>query len=88
MAELLRAIEVSKRFPGVLALDRVSFELRAGEVHALVGENGAGKSTLVNIFAGSLHPDGGTIELEGRPDAASGRPTMLKSWGSALSSST
>lgn len=66
MAELLRAIEVSKRFPGVLALDRVSFELRAGEVHALVGENGAGKSTLVNIFAGSLHPDGGTIELEGR----------------------
>jgi ABC-type branched-subunit amino acid transport system ATPase component len=68
MAELLRAIEVSKRFPGVLALDRVSFELRAGEVHALVGENGAGKSTLVNIFAGSLYSDGGTIELEGRPD--------------------
>ncbi|MDW7983035.1 MAG: sugar ABC transporter ATP-binding protein [Thermomicrobium sp.] len=64
---LLRAIEISKRFPGVLALDRVSFELRAGEVHALVGENGAGKSTLVNIFAGSFRPDSGTIELEGRP---------------------
>jgi len=67
MTFLLRAHEVTKRFPGVLALDRVSFELRSGEVHALVGENGAGKSTLVNIFAGSLRPDGGTIELEGRP---------------------
>lgn len=67
MEILLRAREVTKRFPGVLALDRVSFELARGEVHALVGENGAGKSTLVNIFAGSLRPDGGTIELEGRP---------------------
>ncbi len=64
---LLRALEITKRFPGVLALDRVSFELAAGEVHALVGENGAGKSTLVNIFAGSLRPDSGTIEIEGRP---------------------
>ncbi len=67
MTALLRAHEISKRFPGVLALDRVSFQLQAGEVHALVGENGAGKSTLVNIFAGSLRPDSGTIELEGRP---------------------
>ncbi|MCS7295441.1 MAG: sugar ABC transporter ATP-binding protein [Dehalococcoidia bacterium] len=67
MDVLLRAHEITKRFPGVLALDRVSFELQAGEVHALVGENGAGTSTLVNVFAGSLRPDGGAIALEGRP---------------------
>lgn len=59
--------EVSKRFPpAVQALDRVSLELRAGEVHALIGENGAGKSTLSRIIAGIEQADGGSIRFRGR----------------------
>ena len=68
MAEpILQFERVSKRFPGVLALNEVSFSIAAGQVHALVGENGAGKSTLGKILAGIYHPDGGQLLLEGRP---------------------
>ncbi len=67
MAPLLSMKGVSRRFPGVLALDHVDFDLRAGEVHALVGENGAGKSTLINILAGVHPPSGGVLELAGKP---------------------
>jgi ribose transport system ATP-binding protein len=63
---LLEVREVSKRFPGVQALDRVSLTLRAGEVLALVGENGAGKSTLMKILAGVYQPDGGVLTLDGK----------------------
>jgi ABC-type uncharacterized transport system ATPase subunit len=56
---------IVKQFPGVLANDRVDFDLRRGEVHALLGENGAGKSTLMNILAGLYRPDAGEIEVEG-----------------------
>lgn len=56
---------VSKIFPGVHALDNVDLQLRAGEVHALLGENGAGKSTLIKILTGALNRDGGTILLDG-----------------------
>src|SRR5205823_8385013 len=58
---------IVKRFPGVLANDRVDFEAAAGEVHALLGENGAGKSTLSNILTGLYRPDAGEIFLHGEP---------------------
>jgi len=58
---------ITKRFPGVLANDRVDFEAAAGEVHALLGENGAGKSTLSNILTGLYRPDEGEILVHGRP---------------------
>ena len=56
---------IVKRFPGVLANDHVDFELRAGEIHALLGENGAGKSTLMNVLAGLYKQDAGTIRVNG-----------------------
>ena len=56
---------VVKTFPGVRAVDEVSFEVRRGEVHALIGENGAGKSTLMHLVAGVYRPDSGAIELDG-----------------------
>lgn len=64
---LLRAQALSKAFPGVQALDSVDLEIRAGEIHALVGENGAGKSTLVKTLGGAIRPDSGTATLAGKP---------------------
>jgi ribose transport system ATP-binding protein len=64
---LLSLDQVTKRFPGVLALDQVSFDLRRGEVHAVCGENGAGKSTLMKVISGQYQPDGGTITFKGAP---------------------
>ena len=75
---LLAARNVTKRFPGVLANDDVSVELRPGRILALLGENGAGKSTLVNVLFGMYRPDGGEIvikdeivDLRGPDDAIS-----------------
>jgi len=58
---------IRKEFPGVVANDDVSFDVRRGEVHALLGENGAGKSTLMNILYGLYRPDAGEIKLNGKP---------------------
>jgi ribose transport system ATP-binding protein len=63
---LIELAGISKRFPGVVALDNVDFDLRRGEVHVLFGENGAGKSTLINIIAGTFPPDSGTFKYQGR----------------------
>jgi len=61
----LRLTEVRKSFGAVRALKGVTLEVRAGEVHALLGENGAGKSTLMAVAAGSLQPDEGSVEIAG-----------------------
>ena len=64
---VLAVQQMSRRFPGVLALDAVDFDILPGEVHALVGENGAGKSTLISILAGVLQPSAGQVLVDGRP---------------------
>ena len=67
MAEFLEMRGITKRFPGVLALDNVSLSVRKGEVHALLGENGAGKSTLMKILSGAYRMDEGEILFDGKP---------------------
>jgi rhamnose transport system ATP-binding protein len=79
---LLRATNVSKSFAGVHALQGVSFELRPGEVHALVGENGAGKSTLIKIITGAHQADEGILEVNGRI-VAENSPLISRSLGIA-----
>jgi ribose transport system ATP-binding protein len=64
---VLEASDISKRFPGVHALDEVSLTVMPGEVHAVIGENGAGKSTLMKILAGAQEPDSGSIMIDGSP---------------------
>src|SRR3712207_3901194 len=78
---LMQGIE--KSFPGVQALRDARLELRAGEVHALMGENGAGKSTLMKVLAGVYRPDGGTIRLSGR-DVIMSSPVEAQRLGVAV----
>jgi rhamnose transport system ATP-binding protein len=64
---ILELTSISKTFPGVKALDSVHFELRPGEIHALMGENGAGKSTFIKIITGVYKPDSGEMRIDGKP---------------------
>lgn len=83
MTALLEIHDVAKRFGATTALDGVDLTLSAGEVHALIGENGAGKSTLMNILAGAVRADRGTMQVDGRPYAPSG-PADARRRGVAL----
>jgi rhamnose transport system ATP-binding protein len=69
MENILELRTVSKTFPGVKALDNVHFELKGGEIHALMGENGAGKSTFIKIITGVYQPDSGEVFISGKPVA-------------------
>ena len=77
---MLVARELTRRFGGVVAVDRVSLELRAEEIHALIGPNGAGKSTLINLLSGELAPSAGTISFRGAP-LAHARPEQMARLG-------
>ena len=82
MENLLTVRNVTKTYPGVLALNNVSFDVRPGEVHALIGENGAGKSTLIKVLTGAIEPDSGEIEYNGQKYARM-TPTLSRSVGIA-----
>ena len=77
---LLTARSIAKSFAGVQALKQASLELRAGEIHALVGENGAGKSTLIKIISGALQADSGELEIDGHR-LVENSPALAKSLG-------
>lgn len=79
----LEVRSISKRFPGVWALKAVSFDVRPGEVHGLVGENGAGKSTLMSVASGALAPEGGQVFIDGQ-EAPLGNPAAVRAMGIAI----
>ena len=88
MSALLAVDGVSKRFRGLVAVDRVSFEVPEGAIFAVIGPNGAGKTTLFNMIAGVFAPDGGTITFAGeRIDGLAARPASAGAASAAPSRS-
>ena len=83
MKDLLTTEGLTKTYPGVIANDDVSFAIGEGEVHALLGENGAGKSTLVKMIYGLVHPDSGSMTLNGKPYAPA-EPRAARAAGVAM----
>src|ERR1035438_6316438 len=81
-APVLEARSIGKAFAGVEALKDVSFELRAGEVHALIGENGAGKSTLIKIMTGAIPADSGSLTVFGN-EVRHNDPSVARALGIA-----
>jgi branched-chain amino acid transport system ATP-binding protein len=75
---LLRGREITRRWGGLVAVDRVSLELARGSVHAVIGTNGAGKSTLINILSGEIPPSGGQVELLGQDVTAWTQPKRAR----------
>jgi branched-chain amino acid transport system ATP-binding protein len=75
---LLRGRDITRRWGGLIAVDRVSIELQRGEVHAVIGTNGAGKSTLINILSGEIPPSSGQVELLGRDVTAWPQPRRAR----------
>lgn len=80
MKPILTLKNVTKEYPGVLALDHMNLEVYPGEVHALMGENGAGKSTLIKVISGAIKPNGGTIVYDGK-EYQSMTPALSKKLG-------
>jgi len=78
--EALRTVDLTKRFGGITALKKVSFDVKYGEVHAIVGQNGAGKSTLVKIINGIHIPDEGSIFTLMENLSRSKAPVMRRCW--------
>ena len=65
-AYAIEMLNITKKFPGIIANDNISLQLRKGEIHALLGENGAGKSTLMSVLFGLYQPEEGVIKKEGK----------------------
>ena len=73
-------LNITKRFPGIIANDNISLQLKKGEIHARLGENGAGKSTLMSVLFGLYKPEEGTFKKDGK-EVKSIIPTMQTIWG-------
>jgi len=80
MDHIVEMLDIRKEFPGVVANDNITLQVRSGEIHAILGENGAGKSTLMSILFGLYHPDSGTIRIRGN-DVRVADPNVANSLG-------